>query len=170
MQLWMIALPLVMGFILAYVLNILVKKFEKIYFPKSNKGIVLKTRKFISIVLSVIMILLLIQLVINIVLPQVVNALLTLAAEIPKAVDKVNMWITQHQEELPIMGEQIQKINMDWNSISKTLANYAITGLGGLVTSVFGLASGVISGLFTLIMTVSFAIYLLLGKEPLLAQ
>ena len=70
------AQPLIYGAIIAYVVNILMKKYEKLYFPNSKKPIVKKTRgpvcmllAFISIVAAVI---LLLNLVVPYVLPDLV--------------------------------------------------------------------------------------------------
>ena len=62
-SLWSIALPLVMGCVIAYVLNIVMKKLEKIYFPHTKRAAVQKSRRPVCIVLSLVLILAVIYLV-----------------------------------------------------------------------------------------------------------
>ena len=48
------AVPLFIGCGFAFLLNILMEKLEKLYFPKSNKKIVLKTRRPVSILMALV--------------------------------------------------------------------------------------------------------------------
>ena len=49
-SLWSIASPLIFGAVIAYILNIIMRKLEKLYFPKSQKSFVLKSRRPVCIV------------------------------------------------------------------------------------------------------------------------
>ena len=53
-NLWGIAAPLIAGCVMAYVLNLPMRWFEKRYFPNSKKRIVNKTRRPVCIVLSIL--------------------------------------------------------------------------------------------------------------------
>ena len=46
------AAPLILGVVIAYILNILLSRIEKIYFPKSKNTSVIKSRRPVCIVLS----------------------------------------------------------------------------------------------------------------------
>jgi predicted PurR-regulated permease PerM len=168
--LWSLVVPVFAGFAVTYVLSILQTRFESAYFPKSKKSIVKKTRKPVSVILAVLSALLVLVLVFFYALPKVVDALLTLASSIPAAVELVNGFIDEHRDEIPLIAERLGQVNIDWDGMSKTISNYALTGIGGLVNSAYGFASNVISGLFNLFMTISIAAHLMTGKEKLAGQ
>lgn len=55
-DLWSIASPLIAGCAVAYVLNIVMRRLEKLYFPRSESPLVRKSRRPVCIVLSLVQI------------------------------------------------------------------------------------------------------------------
>ena len=60
-----IVLPLVLGFIIAYVVNILMRFLERHYFPKAEKPWIARTRRPVCLLLSYVLILLILAAVIT---------------------------------------------------------------------------------------------------------
>ena len=58
--------PLVIGAVIAFAVNIIMKKMEKIYFPKSEKKWIIKTRRPICVFLSFFILIGIIALIIDI--------------------------------------------------------------------------------------------------------
>ena len=71
--LWNILSPLVIGCAMAYVLNLIMRKLEKLYFPKSEKRIVQATKRPVCLVLSLLLVFILLGLVIGLIVPEIVN-------------------------------------------------------------------------------------------------
>ena len=67
------ATPLVAGGILAYLLNILMSFYEKYYFPKSSKAIVLKTRRPLCMTMAMLTLFAIATLVVGLVVPELVS-------------------------------------------------------------------------------------------------
>ncbi|MBQ3155227.1 MAG: AI-2E family transporter, partial [Clostridia bacterium] len=91
------AMPLLIGGAIAFVLNIMMSNFEKWYFPKSQKKIVLKTRRPVCLALAVIAVLAIISLVSWLVFPELVRAIMLLLEKLPTAIDDARLWISEHE-------------------------------------------------------------------------
>lgn len=89
---WSAAAPLVLGCVMAYVLNILLVRLEKIYFPQSTSPLVRKSRRLVCIVLALVILLIIALLVINIVLPEVVSSVELIVQEIPGVWEELRAW------------------------------------------------------------------------------
>lgn len=155
------ALPLVLGGAIAFVLNIMMSSFERLYFPKSKKKLVVKTRRPICLALAVVAVLAIISLVSWLVFPELLRALVLLAGELPGAIDDARLWISEHEF---LQGQLLDQAlayldGIDWQGILSKAVDIAI----GTVSSVFSWTFNVVVGLI-------FACYLLASKEILLSQ
>ncbi len=168
--LWNIVRPLLLGFVVAYILNILMMQYERLYFPKSKKIAVQKSRRLVCLLLSLVTIVLIVLLIIRIVLPQVVNTMATIAAVFPGFVNRINQWITENQAAFPSVAERMGEVNINWESLVKNIASYATRGISNIFSSSFSIIGVVTSGLFDAFVAFAFAVYLLLGKERLMGQ
>lgn len=174
-SLWKITRPLVIGFVIAYVLNILMKKIERLYFPNATNSALVKSRRPVSLLLSITIVILVLILVVNIVLPQVFNTFSSIASAFPSFINRVNQWILEYEQNFPAIAEQINleqisTININWESIVRSVVNYTTRGISSIFSSSINLISIFTSGLFDLFISFTFAIYLLIGKENLLSQ
>ncbi len=168
--LWRIVYPLILGFVIAYVLNIPMKKIESLYFPRSKSKLVKKSRRAVSLLLSVALILLVLLLVLLIVLPEIGKTFAVLASAFPGFIDRINSWIQENKQHVPAIADWISEIKIDWQSLVRSVANYTTKGISSIFNSSINLISVFTSGIFDLLMSLAFAIYLLSGKETLLAQ
>lgn len=166
---WKVTFPLILGFIFAYILNLLVVKIEN-KFKLLHKEKVKKFARPISILLSILSIFLIFFIIINIILPQLIETLSIFTSNFPKIINTIDEWVNLNQDKFPLVADYIDQLNIDWNSIGKTITAFAISSVTALLNSSFGLATNFFSGLFNLFMSISFAIYLLVGKEKLLKQ
>ena len=163
-------LPLVTGLVVAYVLNILMKKLEKIYFPKSKKQIVKDTRRSVSIVLSILIIVGIIFIVALIVVPEVLKAASVIIASIPVVLQNVEELFTNNSDKYEIIQKGLDTMQIDINSISRNLMSSASSVLTGIMNSLFSFVSSFTSGLFNFVIALTFAIYVLANKERLAIQ
>ena len=169
-HLWAIAFPLILGFVIAFILNILMKLLEKRYFPNSKRKLVLKTRRPVCMLLAFALIVALVTVVVNLVLPQVMDTLRILADIFPSYVAQITQWFSERQEQWPAIAEWARKSDFTLESISAPLISFATEGVNGIVSSSVSLISALAVGLFNLIVALAFSFYLLLSKERLLAQ
>lgn len=165
-----IFLPLLLGFIIAYVVNILMSFLERHYFPRSKQPWITKTRRPVCLLLSYILILLILAAVITLVLPKVVDTIRALSLVLPEYWEQIRKWIGEHQDQWSFVNEWMDGDSLSWNSMADSLRTSAPQSISGILTSSISLLSGLTSGLFDLVVGLAFSVYLLAGKEKLLAQ
>lgn len=164
------AAPLLLGAVIAYVLNILLKKIEKLYFPKSRSEIVVKSRRPVSILLSFLALAVIIVFVVKMVVPELMSSIHLIMDEIPETVETIRLWAVENFEEMPEVQESLANLDIDWKATAKKAFEILIAGAGGLFTSVVSVITGVAGGFSKLLIGTIFAIYLLSAKETLAAQ
>ncbi len=166
---WGAVSPLVWGCVIAYVLNILMKKIECIYFPHSTSALVQKSRRLVSVLLAFVVLFIILLLIINIVLPEFVSSIELIAREIPGVWDEVRAWGIANADQLPAIQQMLEQMDLDWASSLKKMMNTLAVGASGMFTSVVGLATSAVGKLVRFVIGLIFALYLLFGKEKLYA-
>lgn len=162
------AMPLILGGIIAYIINILMSFYEQHYFSKANSVWAAKSRRPVCMVAAFATLVAVVVLIVWLVVPQLVACVQLIAAELPDTLEKVSDWINQHG----ILPENIAAAlaGIDWNARIGQILQTVTFGLGNVVDVVFSAVSSVFSGIMTAVMSTIFAIYLLLGKETLSGQ
>lgn len=165
-----ILLPLVLGFMIAYVVNILMRFLERHYFLKAEQSWIHKTKRPVCLLLSYVLILLILVAVITLVLPKVVDTIRALSAVLPEYWEQIRRWFGDHQEQWSFVNEWLSGDSFSWDSIADRIQSSAPQSISGILASSFNLLSGFTSGLLNLIVGLAFSAYLLASKERLLAQ
>ena len=171
------ALPLFLGFAIAYVVNILMSVYERAYFRRSaDKTWVRKSRRAVCLIGAIVTVLGAVALILWLIIPQLVNAISVIQRSIPRALES----LSNNAEIMEILPESIQSAihDLDYNKLIAGIMNFLtngatpadpvasptlgfnITGFVGSFTSIF------MTGLLGFI----FSIYILTGKERLTGQ
>lgn len=164
------AAPLVLGVVIAYILNILLSRIEKIYFPKSKEPSVIKSRRPVCIALSFAALAVILALLIKLVVPELASTIRLMVEEIPPAVESVRLWAIAHSEEIPAIQESLENLNIDWESTIRRVAEVVVAGAGGIFTSVVSVVGNLFGAVTKILIGTIFAIYLLSAKETLANQ
>ncbi len=170
LHLWKVIFPLALGAVIAYVLNIVMKKLEKLYFPKSRKKIVEKSRRMVCILLSILLVVLLIFLIFELVIPELVRALTVIASGIPKAVKMLQQYAEENSSQLPMVEEWLKNIDLNKQFNASTVAGYISSAASGIVGSTLSIVGTVGTTIMNFVIGLIFAIYILAGKEKLKTQ
>lgn len=104
--------PLLIGAGIAFVLNIIVTRYERLYFPNSKNKLIIKTRRFVSILLSILTIILATYFFLNILIPQIIVFVQLATTELPVIYENSVQWIMGHVEKYPIIGERLSEIDI----------------------------------------------------------
>lgn len=164
------AAPLLVGCVIAYVLDILLKKIERLYFPGSrNKGII-KSRRPVCIVLSLFILFTILSLVVNLVVPELLSSIRLITDEIPPLLEEIRIWAISHSSEIPSFQDALESMNVDWQDMARKTVNFVLTGAGGIFNSIFALLMGVFGKAAQTLIGLIFAIYLLSSKETIKMQ
>ena len=164
------AAPLFVGCVIAYVLDILLKRIEKLYFPGSRNGAVLKTRRPVCILLSFVVLLAIVFLIVNLVVPELVSSIRLITKEIPPTFELLRSWAIAQSASMPAVREPLMNANINWQEMIKGAVDFLVTGAGGIFNSVISVLTGVFGVAAKVLIGTIFAIYLLSAKEILKEQ
>ncbi len=161
------AIPLLLGCVIAYILNIPMTFFEKkLSFSKCPK-----LKRPICMILAFASILLVFALVSGMVFPELASCIKLLLERLPAALNKVFIWLeTNFNWEITPELLPYNWSPTDWESLISKAGNWLLTGIGGTMTSLVGAVSSTFSAVVTMVLSLVFAIYLLAGKDWLKQQ
>ncbi len=165
------AMPMIVGFVLAYALNPLMlyieKYLKKIFCKKKNRA---KLVRVISLVLTFVLFLSVVFGLIAVVAPEVVRSLANIIDSIPGALTRLQKWATNILEDYPkvldVVKREINDISKYIDSFSDDIQPLLMNILDGVWVGVTGAFSYIKNFFLGLIV----AIYLLLSKEKMQAQ
>jgi len=159
------AMPLVVGCVIAYLLNILTSIYEKHYFAKSEHPVLIKSRRPVCVAAAFITLIAIVVFIVSLVVPQLINCIKLLASDLQTMVAALPAQL----ERFDILPDDLLAAlsGINWKEkIGKTI-ELLTTGLGNAMDMVLTVVSSVFSSIITAFMSVVFAIYLLMGKERL---
>ncbi|MCM1468006.1 MAG: AI-2E family transporter [Alistipes sp.] len=164
------AMPLLVGVIMAYIINILMCFYEKIYFKNSRKAWVGKTRRGVCIILSLVTVVTILAAVLGIVVPEFASGIELLIKEVPAVLNKAYLWVINNEEIKPFLDPTAYNTQIDWQKMIKDVIDVIISGAGGVMNSAFSIASSLFSFAAQALIGFIFAMYLLFNKEKVLGQ
>ncbi len=161
--------PVVIGGVIAYLINILMSFYERHYFPRlSHKKFVAKSRRAVCMPAAILTLLAIIALIFGLVIPELIECIRVFIKVIPPFIDRLlkNDFVNRVIPEIVI--ERLDSIN--WQTFIEKGIGILTQGVGGAVDVVFSTIVSIASGVVTGFLSIIFAIYLLASKEKLLAQ
>ena len=164
-RLWGIVIPLIMGAVMAYVLNLIMKVVEKWYFPKSKSKLVKATRRIVCIFLSIFLILLIGFLIFRLVIPELVDTISMIWRWVPVGLERLQDILANYSDQIPELEKWINSLEFDWNEIGKNLFRYFTSGVSDIVGSTISVVGTIGMGVTNFVIGLIFAIYILANKE-----
>ena len=166
------ASALIIGCVIAYVLNILMSFYEKHYFPKNRSKAVEKSRRVVCMLAAMLTLVAVVVLIIGLVLPELAACIRLLIAEIPVAIDSAVTWLEETGLLATVMTEDAVEslMSINWQEKMTELISVLAAGVGGVAQVAVDAVSATVSGVAQFVIGLIFAIYLLIGKETLGGQ
>ena len=162
------AAPLLIGCVIAYIINIIMSFFERHYFPKSTKKFWIKSRRPVCMLAAFISLVVVVILLINLVVPELIASVELLLAQVPGVIRSLLDWL---ESKNIVPADLLAPLaNIDWGSKLEQIFSVLSTGVGNIVGTAVNVVSSVFSGIVTALFAVIFSIYLLTGKEKLGSQ
>lgn len=161
-------MPLIIGCIAAYLINILMSFYEKHYFPKSNGRIVKASRRPVCMLAAVMTLIACIALVVMLVVPELISCVQLLLTEAPPTIDR----LLEKLKTYEWLADEVNQLSLqtDWRARISEIINFITSGIGNMMDFVAGTVSSVFSTVSTMIIGVLFAAYILMSKERLGGQ
>ena len=159
------ALPLIIGGVVAYLVNILMANYERRWKDNPKKPGLAKLRRPACMLLAFLTLIAIVALVCGLIIPQLVDCVGLIIAELPGFMVRVIDLAGQWKLFSPEVVSSLESI--DWNEQIANLAGFVTSGIGDVFGAVVSAVSSVFSFLVTALLSLIFSIYLLSGKENL---
>ena len=155
------SMPLIIGAVIAYLVNILMSFYEK-YLP------IKKYRNAINMLLSFLTLFLIIALVVLIVVSEFVSCIVLVINELPEAIEE----LVENLNENHILSEELSKLlsGLNWEKGINELINLFKTGISGVFDVALKAVTSIFSGVVTALIALIFSVYLLSNKDNLKRQ
>ena len=166
--------PFLIGFCLAYVVNLLMRPLERfwnfVWHRLKNKKIVDKIRRPLCLVLSFLIVLGAIFAIVFMIIPALKDTVVAFVGKAPQYIAKIGDWygsvvdfFARYNFDLPELALDLEKIGELVNSV---ITNYGNSVLDKTVT----ITASIVAAVVDIVLGVVFAIYLLAQKEKLCRQ
>lgn len=169
-MIWSVIFPLILGGMIAFVLNLLMTWIEKYLYPNAKNKYLKASRRPVAIILAILVVCLVIAATVVIVLPQLASAIMTLIEVVPETIENLTNWFNNQDALVPLVNDLANKANLNWGSIFSNVAsgiNNVASGLATTSVSVLTTSVGAVTNIF---LGILFAIYILFSKEKLAKQ
>lgn len=172
--LFQVAGPLLLGCILAYILNLIMVQLERGYawlihrFCKTEKLLVLS--RPLGIVGSFLLIVLFLIFLICMVVPRISEVVFSTVQALQLLFQNLQSFAAENDEVFPQISAYIMNLNIDWQNLFKRVVEFASSGISSAFGNTFSVISAVTGKLSNLLFAAIFAIYVLAGKEKLAGQ
>ena len=162
------AIPIIIGAVISYPLNILMSFYERHLLAKSEKKFIVNSRRGIALTLALLTLVSVISLMIALVVPQLTSCVKLLIAEVPAFFNMVVEKLSEFEFVPEDIIAALSKI--DWKSRITDIIKTVYSGLGSVMDVVVTTVSSLVSGITTAFLSIIFAVYLLLGKDKIGSQ
>ena len=161
-------MPLLIGCVIAYVVNILMASYERRLLSHSKSALWHKVRRPVCMLLAFLTLTAIVVIVVLLVVPQLGSCFQVIVAGVPQVMRSVVEFI----DEWDLLSEDViaSLENVDWQSRIGQIVQMVTSGLGSVVDVMISAVSSVVSWVVTAFMSLIFAIYLLSGKEKIGSQ
>lgn len=169
-MIWSVIFPLILGGMIAFVLNLLMTWIEKYLYPNAKNKYLKGSRRPVAIILAILVVCLVIAATVVIVVPQLASAIMTLIEVVPETIENLTNWFNNQDALVPLVNDLANQANIDWNSIFTNVAsgiNNVASSLATTSVSVLTTSVGAVTNIF---LGILFAIYILFSKEKLAKQ
>ena len=172
-EIYKAVLPCLIGAVIAYLINILMRFYERHYFAKKNPPFAQKTRKAVCLICSILTILLVIVGIIVLIVPQLVNCVKLIVQQAPKGVEallkndfvvkylpaNVYDWLANWREKLTDTAF--------WSDIVTKATAFLKTGFGSAGSKITSALSSTASTIGSVVIGIVFAVYYLACRESI---
>ncbi|MDD7390797.1 MAG: AI-2E family transporter [Lachnospiraceae bacterium] len=172
--LFQVAGPLLLGCILAYILNLIMVQLERGYawlihrFCKTEKLLILS--RPLGIAGSFLLIVLFLIFLVCMVVPRISEVVFSTVQALQLLFQNLQSFAAENDDVFPQISAYIMNLNIDWQNLFKRVVEFASSGISSAFGNTFSVISAVTGKLSNLLFAAIFAIYVLAGKEKLARQ
>ena len=168
--LWSLASPIVIGAVIAFVINVPMRAVERnlTFIPKPG------LRRGLALLIVLLLFILLVAAILGLLIPQLESTVMTLASVIPDFYKRVQATFLAFLEENPDVAKTITNYisleSLDLSALIDYVVQLLESSVSGLVNGAIGLIFQVANGAVNAVIALCFAIYALIRKDILARQ
>lgn len=166
-QVWSIAYPIILGAMMAYVVNILMSLYEKYLWPHADKDWLVKIRRPIAIVLALLTILAIIALTLGLIIPQLVAVVTNFMEILPRLFQSLDRLLERYEDLYPEIVSYMGNLDLNWQNMVRRTVSFAQGLTSSLIGSTIGAVTSVASWIVTIFIAIIITFYILMSKERL---
>lgn len=159
--------PFLLGFAMAFVLNLPMKIFEKrvFFFLDNHKSKFVRSMKRpLSILFTLIVITCLLVALFMFVIPQFIDSVSILLKDVPGYIRSLESWVSEYINSTEILQSIANYLLDAWQDLLKVTGQILGTSLSGILDITVNITSGIVDFVLSLFL----AIYMLASKETLI--
>lgn len=160
-----IMFPILLGVVMAFILNVPMRPIEKHLHLKHKKA-----KRPLTIFLSLLLISGIFTGVAFLVIPEIVDAVRLVAQIILSGIDQATFLEENIDLSTFPLGEYLEQINIDWVQLKLSLEDWTISQRDVLLKRAAGTVSSIATGFINFFIGLVFSIYTLANKEKLKIQ
>ena len=164
-----ILMPFVIGFAIAFVVNVPMKGLEKVLFKNENSRLY-RFKRPACLILSFLCIIAVFTFAITMIIPEMSKTITAFADKLPDAMDDIQRKAIKLMKDQPEIVDKIKSININWDSVISNVVGIVKNGGSSVLSSTFSIASSVVGGFVDVLVGIFFACYILAQKETLEKQ
>ena len=160
-------LPIVIGLVIAFILNVPMKAYEKLIhriFKKSKRKLPIKAVHIISLLLTLLSFALVLTLVATIAVPEIVESGKSIYELLKEKIPQLLIFLEKYDIDTSHVTEWLKSIDVNG------LIDKVTSGAGEVLVSVFNIATATVSGLASVIFAIVISLYVLLSKDTVSRQ
>ncbi|MGN1387868.1 MAG: AI-2E family transporter, partial [Bacillus sp. (in: firmicutes)] len=165
--------PLLIGFFIAFILNVLLKVIENVLFAPLNKRkhrFWMKSRRTVCLLLTIAVIIGALFVLLFQIIPELKRTYNLAKEQMPSYLHQLMIWNDQLSVWLSSYGITLPEWNIDWDKIMDWVNQFSQTESNDFFDRIIDITGSIFSGIFNLVTGFIFALYILMQKEKLFSQ
>ncbi|MBQ4259090.1 MAG: AI-2E family transporter [Lachnospiraceae bacterium] len=165
--------PVIAGGVVAFILNLPMRAYERWLFGKAKKKFALAIKRPVCFILAFITVVLIVTGVLLAVIPQLTATIGMLGKKIPVFIEDIIAFLEKLAKDYPQVNDLIESLEssqVNWDTVLDKVGSFLKDGVGNVLNSTFSVASGLVSGVANGVIALIFSIYILFQKEKLASQ
>lgn len=164
---------LILGAAIAFVVNIPMSFFERMFLSDNQSNLTKKSLRALSVVLAFVSVFAIVVIIVRLIVPELYDCVVLLVKEIPPYVEMLWNYLNANFDLNYILSQtgMLPSIEtVDWHDLVTKAVNLLVSGLGGVMNSIITLLSTVFSIVVSMLLSFIFSIYLLMSKDQIRSQ
>ena len=164
---WIAVMPLLLGCVFAFLVNLIMARLERVYFPRSTKKIVVSSRRIVCLIGSFLIIGAVIAVIVNLVLPELKASTGVIKTGVAKVAGDFYGWASQNLDSImgSIDSASLESLERSFTDLMASLSSGDSSSVVSMLESVFSTAGSILHNVFAVVVALVFCLYILLDKE-----